>query len=126
MGEDFAREESRRSSELLSRLGAEVGSLGIDVSTTFLDGLVPTALAELVTAQDVMVVGTHKTGFLHGRVLGSKSVQIVSTVPCSVAVIPDADLSFRRGVVAGGDHIETAAFVARIAAAEADSRVRTC
>ena len=48
-----------------------------------------------------MVVGTHKIGFLHGRVLGSRSVQITSTVPCSVAVIPEVDLRFRRGVVGG-------------------------
>ncbi len=121
MGEDFVREESRRSSELMAKLSAELGPTGLDVSIAILEGLVASALAEFATDLDVVVVGTHKTGFLHGRVLGSRSVQIASTVPGSVAVVPDADLRFRRGVVVGVDHRETAAPVALIAAAEAIS-----
>lgn len=121
MGEDFGREESQRSSELMEKLSAELGSTDIDVSVVLLEGLVASALAEFATDQDVVVVGTHKTGFLHGRVLGSRSVQIASTVSSSVAVIPDADLSFRRGVVVGVDHGITSVPVALIAAAEAIS-----
>lgn len=122
MGEDFAREESLQNSELLSRLVGEVSATGVEVSTEVLDGPLPTALADFVTVHDVVVIGTHKTGFLHGRVLGSRSVQVASTVPCSVAVIPDIDLRFRRAVVAGVDRVETAAEIARVAATEADSR----
>lgn len=122
MGEDFAREESRQGQDLVTRLAGELSAAGVDVSTAILDGPLPTALADFVTAGDVVVIGTHKVGFLHGRVLGSRSVQIASTVHCSVAVIPDVDLRFRRGVVAGVDRIETAAEIARIAGAEADSR----
>jgi nucleotide-binding universal stress UspA family protein len=122
MGEDFAREESHRSSELLSSLLGELIPTGVAVSTVLLEGPVPTALAEYVTTQDVVVIGTHKMGFLHGRVLGSRSVQVASTVPCSVAVVPDIDVRFRRAVVAGVDRVETAAAIAAAAAAEADSR----
>jgi nucleotide-binding universal stress UspA family protein len=122
MGEDFARDESIRSSALLSRLLDDLVPTGIQASTVFLEGLVPNALAGFVTADDIVVIGTHKIGFLYGRVLGSRSVQIALSVPCSVAVIPDVDLRFRRAVVAGVDRAETAAAVGRVAAAEADAR----
>jgi nucleotide-binding universal stress UspA family protein len=122
MGEDFARDEARRSSELLSGLLSELASTELEVSAIVLEGPVPAALADFVTAEDVVVIGTHKIGFLHGRVLGSRSVQIAASVPCSVAVIPDVDLRFRRSVVAGVDRSETAAEIARVAAAEADAR----
>src|SRR6185437_2511469 len=60
--------------------------------------------------------------FLHGRVLGSRGVQIAAAVSCTVAVIPEVDLRFRRGVVAGVDRTGTAATIARTAAGEADAR----
>ncbi|MEQ1735771.1 MAG: universal stress protein, partial [Rhodoglobus sp.] len=69
MGEDFAREESLRSSGLLARLMGELVPTGIDVSATVLDGPVTAALAGHVTLDDIVVIGTHKIGFLHGRVL---------------------------------------------------------
>jgi nucleotide-binding universal stress UspA family protein len=122
MGEDFARDEARRSSELISRLMEELAPSGLDCSATVLEGPMTVALADFVTAQDVVVIGTHKVGFLHGRVLGSRSVQIAAGVPCSVAVIPEVDLRFRRAVVAGVDRRDTAAEIARVAAAEAEAR----
>jgi nucleotide-binding universal stress UspA family protein len=122
MGIDFARDEETRSAALLhDRLERLAGS-GFEVSMVILEGSVPWALAQAVTPDDVVVVGTHKIGFLHGRVLGSRSVQIAATVPASVAVIPEVDLRFRRGVVVGVDRGETAAAVARAAAEEADAR----
>lgn len=122
MGEDFALEESRRTSELLSGLLGELAPTGLEVSATVLEGPVTTALADFVTAQDIVVIGTHKVGFLHGRVLGSRSVQIAASAPCSVAVIPDVDLRFRRAVVVGVDRLDTASEIARVAAAEAETR----
>ncbi len=122
MGEDFASEESRRTTELFSRLIVQLDPSGVDVATAVLEGPIPTALADFADIQDVVVIGTHKMGFLHGRVLGSRSVQIAATVHCSVAVIPDVDLRFRRSIVAGVDRLETAAAIGRAAAAEASSR----
>jgi nucleotide-binding universal stress UspA family protein len=95
---------------------------GLTVSTRLLGGPVAHALASFVRSDDMLVIGTGKTGFLHGRVLGSRSVQIAIAASCTVAVIPDVDLRFRRGVVAGVDRHGTAAAIGRSAAREANSR----
>jgi nucleotide-binding universal stress UspA family protein len=68
---------------------------------------------------DVIVVGTHKTGLVHGRVTGALPLQIAATAPCAVVVVPDVDLSFRRGVVVGIGQPETAARVASEVSREA-------
>jgi nucleotide-binding universal stress UspA family protein len=94
----------------------------IHVSTAPLTGAVPSALAGFVGSHDLLVIGTGKTGFLHGRVLGSRSVQIAIAAGCTVAVVPEVDLRFRRGVVAGIDRHETGPSVARWAAREALAR----
>jgi nucleotide-binding universal stress UspA family protein len=122
MGEDYRREEAQRSSDVLVRFTDELTSAGVEVSSVVLDGPVAIGLGGFVDSDDVVVIGTHKIGFLHGRVLGSRSVQIASSVPCSVAVVPEVDLRFRRAVVAGVDRDETAAAIGRVAAAEADAR----
>jgi nucleotide-binding universal stress UspA family protein len=94
----------------------------VPVSVELLAGGVARAMADFVGADDLLVIGTGKTGFLHGRVLGSRSVQIALAAACSVAVIPDVDLRFRRGVVAGIDRHETAPSIARAAGHEAEAR----
>ena len=94
----------------------------LSVSTRLLAGSVPWALASSAHSDDMLVIGTGKTGFLHGRVLGSRSVQIAVAASCTVAVIPDLDLRFRRGVVAGVDRQGTAGEIARSAALEANAR----
>ncbi len=58
-------------------------------------------LAELAAPDDLIVVGTHKTGYLHGRVLGSRSIVVASVASCSVAVVPDTPVSGRHGVIVG-------------------------
>lgn len=58
-------------------------------------------LAELAAPDDLIVVGTHKTGYLHGRVLGSRSIVVASVAPCTVAVVPDTPMSGRHGVIVG-------------------------
>ncbi|MEO8261618.1 MAG: universal stress protein [Pseudolysinimonas sp.] len=122
MGADFARDEDQHAAQLLRRLQEEFAGAAVELSVELLEGPVAWALGSAVMADDIVVVGTHKIGFLHGRVLGSRSVQIASGVPCSVAVIPDVDLRFRRGVVAGVDRVEIDAEIAHVAAAEADAR----
>jgi len=114
----------QQGAQLLSELAAQLSSAhsGLSISTRLLSGSVPRALASFVDTDDLLVIGTGKTGFLHGRVLGSRSVQIAAVAPCSVAVIPDIDLRFRRGVVAGVDRRSTAGAIARAAGSEADRR----
>jgi len=119
-----ADDEVQQGEHLLSETADQLSTAdsGLAVSTRCLTGSVPRALAAFVDADDVLVIGTGKTGFLHGRVLGSRSVQIAAAAACSVAVIPDLDLRFRRGVVAGVDRHDTAGTIARVAGSEANRR----
>jgi len=87
-----------------------------------LDGDVVSALLDLVTPDDVLVIGTHKTGHLHGRSLGTTGLALATAAPCTVVVVPDMDLRFRRGVVAGIDARPDAVDVSEAAAIEAERR----
>jgi nucleotide-binding universal stress UspA family protein len=109
-GRDLLRECVEKMRELHPRLS---------FTPALAPGAVAWELARLTQRDDILVIGTHKTGYLNGRVLGSRSVQIALATDCTVVVIPDVDLRFRRGVVAGIDRSETAAGIARIAAREA-------
>ncbi len=68
---------------------------------------------------DLVVIGTHKTGFLHGRAFGSRSLQLAATAWCPVAVIPEVSTIGRRGIVAGIDDSEAGRAAVRFAAIEA-------
>ncbi|MFC5502124.1 universal stress protein [Lysinimonas soli] len=124
MGRAFEDADMREGAALLSRRidALRHSDPDLDVEGLALEGSVPWELARTVAPHDLLVVGTHKTGFLHGRVLGSRSVQIAAVARCNVAVVPETDLRFRSGVVAGIDRAETADAVARTAAAEAAAR----
>lgn len=90
--------------------------------TIVLHGTIPQALAEFAHDDDLLVIGTGKTGFIHARVFGALGIQIVSAVRCSVAIVPDLDLRFRSSVVAGVHRQETAAMIALAAGIEAAAR----
>ncbi|TXK19672.1 universal stress protein [Homoserinibacter sp. GY 40078] len=92
------------------------------VSAELATGVPAWTLAQRAHDGDTIVVGTGKTGYASGRLLGSRSVQFALAAPGSVAVVPEVDLRFREGVVAGIDRAETAALVARRAAEEAKER----
>jgi nucleotide-binding universal stress UspA family protein len=67
----------------------------------------------------LVVVGTHKTGFLRGRAFGSTSLRLVPAMTVPLAVVPISFAGTRRGVVVGiEDHPGSAAAV-RHGAAEA-------
>jgi nucleotide-binding universal stress UspA family protein len=68
---------------------------------------------------EMVVVGTHKTGFLHGRAFGSRSLQLAATAWCPVAVIPEGSTTERHGIVAGMDDSEAGRAAVRFAAIEA-------
>lgn len=100
-------------------------SVDDDNDTLILHGPVPRTLADFVRDDDVLVLGTDKSGFIHARVFGSRGIQIAAAVRCSVAVVPDVDLRFRSGVVAGIDRGETVAVITRAASDEAAARADT-
>jgi nucleotide-binding universal stress UspA family protein len=122
MGPDFARDELRAGAAALGELADAYEQTGVVVDTRLLDGPVATALGEFAEADDLLVIGTHKTGFLHGRVLGSRSVRIAAAARASVAVIPDVDARFRHGVVVGVDDAPDSVSIALQAANEAAER----
>lgn len=98
---------------------AESGGAAVTLETCLLEGSVPWGLTRLARPDDILVIGTHKTGFSSGRVMGSLAVQTVAVSTGTVAVIPGIDVRFRRGVVAGIDRVETAGHIAELAAREA-------
>jgi nucleotide-binding universal stress UspA family protein len=51
----------------------------------------------------LLVIGTHKTGFLRGRAFGSTSLHLAATCAAPLAVIPIASGRSRRGVLVGID-----------------------
>lgn len=111
---------SRILAAALAETAAETPELPVDAVVEH--GPLAWALASRAEPGDVIVVGTHKVGYLHGRVLGSRSVQVASVARGTVAVVPGLDLRFREGVVAGIDRAETAAVIAVAAADEAVRR----
>lgn len=64
-------------------------------------GRVPESLARFMRPGDVLVIGAGKTGFIRSRIFGTMSLQIAAASRCTVAVIPQIDLRFRNGVIAG-------------------------
>jgi nucleotide-binding universal stress UspA family protein len=68
---------------------------------------------------DLVVVGTNKTGFLHGQAFGSRGLQLAATAWCPVAVIPEGSTTERHGIVAGIDDSEAGRAAVRFAATEA-------
>jgi nucleotide-binding universal stress UspA family protein len=122
MGADFRAEATERGHRLLTATLDRLAAGGVEADTAMLEGSVPWELTRFARPDDVLVVGTHKTGFSSGRVLGSLSVQIAAASTCTVAVIPGTDVRFRRGVVAGIDREETARHIADLAAREAADR----
>lgn len=93
---------------------------GLEVDERLEHGSTSVELAALAAPEDLLVVGTHKTGYIRGRVLGTRSVAVACAAQCSVVVVPDDYLASRRGVVIGiteGDEWPAAILVAATDAA---------
>lgn len=103
-GEDLAGEAERHGKALLEEAKARSGGWWTkDVRTTLLHGSPTETLAGLAGNDDLLVIGSHKTGYLHGLALGSTSVQVLAATAGSVAVIPNVPVNHRRDVVVGVD-----------------------
>jgi len=62
----------------------------------------PTRMAVIEANRgDLLVVGTHKTGYLRGRVTGTKSVIMAALARCTTVLVPEDTLGHRHGVVVG-------------------------
>ncbi len=94
----------------------------LSVRAELLEGpLVGTLIAAATEADaDLIVVGTHKTGFSRGRLFGSRSLQIAAESTIPVAIIPESSRRLRSGIVVGVDESNGGAAAIEFAAAEAE------
>lgn len=74
---------------------------GLEVSVHVLVGEVARSLADECADDELLVIGTHKTGFLRGRAFGSRAFAVVTATRGWVAVVPEDHRSSRTGVVVG-------------------------
>src|SRR4051794_36450948 len=99
--EDGAADRARALPDLLAQRAAQLAdsSDAPSVSTLVAHGDVATALVRAVRDGDALVVGTDKTGYATGRILGIRSIQLAAIAPGVLIVVPVADLRLRHGVV---------------------------
>lgn len=89
-------------------------------TTELLVGDVAAVLAAASERFDLMVVGTHKTGFLRGRALGSRAIQLAANVHCPLAVVPAGTGRRRRSVVLDAATASSSASAAEFSCREAE------
>ncbi len=94
---------------------------GVPVTGERVQGSVMWALAAAAAASaaEMVVVGTHKSGFIHGTVYGSTSLQLAATARCPVTVVPAVPLGVTAGIVLGADASPAGRAALLFAAAEA-------
>lgn len=111
------REDGRA---LAEREATYARSLAPDL-TFNVEVLVGSPMWELIaTSDDAMtVVGTHKTGFIQGRIFGSRSLQLAAAARSPVAIIPQSPPRRGGGVVVGIDDSCAGRAAVRFAAEEA-------
>lgn len=91
----------------------------VEVSGDVLVGAPADMLAAASEQADLVVVGTHKTGFVHGKVYGSRFLGLAGGATFACAFIPDGSGRRRAGVVAGIEDSDIGREVIRFAAQEA-------
>ncbi len=103
IGADYRHEVEQTAADLLERTLTDLADKypEADVDGVLLEGPVAWALSEFAGPDDTLVIGTHKTGFVRGRVLGSRSIEVAMLAHGDVVVVPPIDMRFRTGVVAG-------------------------
>ena len=106
---------------LLSEDLAVVNGLHPDLGATteVAEGDPAEELAIASRSADLVVVGTHKTGFVRGAVYGSGFLGLAVTAAHASAFIPESSGRARSGVVAGIDDSDLGRDVIRFAADEA-------
>jgi nucleotide-binding universal stress UspA family protein len=108
--------------QLLEREAEYARSIAPDVSvhTELREG---DLMDELIAASKdcvLIAVGTHKTGFIHGKVFGSRSLQLAAAAHSPVAIVPQTSRRDGQGIVVGVDESDASRSAIRFAAAEAE------
>lgn len=73
----------------------------VAVTTELREGNPMWELTAAAEGADLVAVGTHKTGFVRGRVFGSRSLLLAGSSPAPVAIIPESGARASAGVVVG-------------------------
>lgn len=113
--DDDARHLLEREAEYAHSLAAEVV-----VHTELLHGSVMQQLIATSDKAEMVVVGTHKTGFINGKVFGSRSLSLAAAAHTPVAIIPQGSPRAGRGIVVGVDDSPAGRLAIRFAAQEAE------
>jgi nucleotide-binding universal stress UspA family protein len=96
---------------------------GVTITTEQLSGNPMWELVDASAAADLIAIGTHKTGFIHGSLFGSSSMHLAAAAHCPVVIVPEAnEPQHSREVVAGADDSLGGSAAVRFAAAEAELR----
>lgn len=98
---------------------------GVVVSTQLLHGSLMDELIAASKDADLVAVGTHKTGFIHGKIFGSRSLMLAAAAHSPVAIIPQPSRRDGSGVVAGVDASAAGRAAIRFAAVEAQRARQT-
>lgn len=101
VGPDYVRELERVGKEMLVRALDEAASSGVESHVALDCGSPATILAGTAGPGELLVIGSHKTGYVRGRVLGTRSVVVASLARSNVVVVPEDNLAHRQGVVVG-------------------------
>lgn len=101
VGSEYAAEETLAGERILRQALDSTEVAGLTAETRLRHGSPAWSLLGDAEPGDLVVVGSHKTGFLRGRVLGTRSIVVASAAPCSVVVVPEDNSARRRGVLVG-------------------------
>lgn len=120
VGEDRVAELARRGAQsLLDEHAAEVRAAGADVSTRVERGNPVAVLVDASTDAAMLVLGSDYHGREGGPARGARGIRTTAAAHCPVTVVPDIDVSSRRGVLVGTDGSPVSENAVRFAAVEA-------
>lgn len=101
-GDDYMADAQRRGIHVLDASRRRAVQAGAPhVQTELVHGRAPSVLSGAARPHDLLIVGSHRTGFLRGRAFGAASVYVVAAARSAVVVVPNLPLEGRHGVVVG-------------------------
>jgi len=116
----FVSKALHRANEMLRSEAEFARAYGIAVTTRLTRGDPFDGLVAASRSADILVVGTHKTGFIQGRSIGSRFIGLAAMSRCPIAFVPNVSLISRRGVSLAVNDSPTGRRAAMFAATEAE------
>lgn len=86
-----------------AQLLAVQGHPSMQVRTELREGAPIDEMRSAASHADLLVIGTHKTGFIRGRAIGSRGLQIAAEAIAPIAVVPECARQSGNGIVVGVD-----------------------